>query len=290
MSKAKKPAVPQGVVLSFEDLVRSIRGIDAEFAAQAGRAVNVRLTLRNWLIGGYIAENELRGNDRAAYGGKLLDSLASELGRLAVSNSNRRQLYRYLRFYRTYPGIVGALPPQFRTLLPGGVSLDGEKVGTPSPQSGPPAETLLNRLSYSHLELIVDLDVAAKRDSYAAECLRGNWSVRELKRQIASLYFERSDLSRDKAKLTELADAGAEPAAPRLDIRDPYVFEVRHDNRVNIADTVSRILGRRCLSRPTYLGSKDDGDHSLLVKRRWATKCPDPRAARLAKHGEGSTA
>lgn len=69
-----------------------------------------------------------------------------------------------------------------------------------------------------------------------------------------------------------------------------YFLDVRHDNRVNIADPVSRILGRRYLSRPTHLGSKDDRDHSLLVKRRLTTKCPDQRAARLARHGEGYTA
>jgi hypothetical protein len=106
--------------------------------------------LRNWLIGCYIAEYELRGKDRAAYGEKLLDSLATELSRLSVSNS---QLYRYLRFYRTYPATVRALSPQFRSLLPKHVSLDERKVGTPSPQSSAAAETLLNRLSYSHLKL-----------------------------------------------------------------------------------------------------------------------------------------
>jgi hypothetical protein len=47
---------------------RSIRGIDAELAAQAGRAVNVSLTLRNWLIGYHIAVYELSGADRARYG------------------------------------------------------------------------------------------------------------------------------------------------------------------------------------------------------------------------------
>ena len=60
---------------------------------------------------------------------------------------------------------------------------------------------------------------------YETECIRGNWSVRGLKRQIASLYFERSGLSRDKAKLARLTHAGAEPAEPRLTIRDPYIFE-----------------------------------------------------------------
>ncbi len=34
--------------------------------------------------------------------------------------------------------------------------------------------------------------------------------------------------------------------------------EVRHDNREDIADTVSRTLGRRCLSRPTDPPSKDE--------------------------------
>jgi predicted nuclease of restriction endonuclease-like (RecB) superfamily len=225
MARAKRPARSRGVGFTFEDLVRSIRGVDAQLAAQAARAVNVSLTLRNWLIGCYIAQYELNGADRAAYGEKLLDSLAAELDRLGVSNCNRRQLYRYLRFYRTYPGIVGTLSPQSRALLPGGISLGEQKGGTVSPQSGVPAEVLLNRLSYSHLELIVDLGDEAKQGFYAAECIRGNWSVRELRRQIASLYFERSGLSSDKTRLAELAQAGAEPAGPRLAVRDPYIFE-----------------------------------------------------------------
>ncbi len=64
-----------------------------------------------------------------------------------------------------------------------------------------------------------------KRSFYEIECIRGNWSVRELKRQIGSLYYERSGLSKDKKKLTEQAQEGTEAADPRLAIRDPYVFE-----------------------------------------------------------------
>ena len=30
------------------------------------------------------------------------------------------------------------------------------------------------------------------------ECIKGNWSVRELKQQIENLYYERSGLSKDK--------------------------------------------------------------------------------------------
>ena len=54
---------------------------------------------------------------------------------------------------------------------------------------------------------------------------RGNWSVRELKRQIGSLYFERSGLSGDKEKLAELVRSGDEHSEPELAIRDPYIFE-----------------------------------------------------------------
>jgi hypothetical protein len=78
---------------------------------QASSAVNISLTLRNWLIGCYIAEYELNGSDRANYGDKLLSLLAKSLRH--ISNSHRRQLYRYLRFYRFYPQIMGTVPPQF---------------------------------------------------------------------------------------------------------------------------------------------------------------------------------
>jgi predicted nuclease of restriction endonuclease-like (RecB) superfamily len=209
---------------SFEKLVGFIRHVHDELAAQAGRAVNLSLTLRNWLIGCYIAEYELFGSDRASYGDSLLTELAKRLTDLKVSNCNRRQLYRYLRFYRLYPEIVGTMSAQLKNLLPsGGQAI--EKVGTASPQLRIPPEKLIHRLSYSHLELIVDLDDDLKRTFYEIECILGNWSVRELKRQINSLYYERSGLSKDKTKLAALAQEGSETVEPKLAIRDPYIFE-----------------------------------------------------------------
>ncbi len=56
-------------------------------------------------------------------------------------------------------------------------------------------------------------------------CTQGHWSVRELKRQIASLLYERTGLSRDKAGTVALAQGEAESASPAQVIRDPYVFE-----------------------------------------------------------------
>ena len=57
--------------MSFDELVAAIGQAHATLAAQATKAVNISLTLRNWFIGLYIAEYELRGADRAAYGERL---------------------------------------------------------------------------------------------------------------------------------------------------------------------------------------------------------------------------
>ena len=121
-------------MLDINSLAAAIHQIHEYTAAQAGTAVNVSLTLRNWLIGGYIAEYELSGSDRASYGDNLLSELARRLKVLKVSNCNRRQLYRYLRFYRLYPEIMGTMPPQLKNFLPAEKPAVG-KVGTASPQS-----------------------------------------------------------------------------------------------------------------------------------------------------------
>jgi predicted nuclease of restriction endonuclease-like (RecB) superfamily len=71
----------------------------------------------------------------------------------------------------------------------------------------------------------VELEDPTQRRFYEIECIRGNWSVRELKRQIASLYYERSGLSKNKAKLSATAHAKAETLQPAQIIRDPYIFE-----------------------------------------------------------------
>lgn len=205
----------------LDRLVANIRQAHDELATQASRAVNVSLTLRNWLIGCHIAEYELNGADRAAYGEKVLSELAARLS--DVSNCNRRQLYRYLRFYRLFPHIVGTQSPQFTKLLP--ASIHQGKVGTSSPQSQHQVYSLAEKLSYSHIEQLVDIEDDAKRSFYQVECLRSNWSVRELKRQIGSLYYERSGLSRNKQKLAELTNQNVETQSPHLKIRDPYVFE-----------------------------------------------------------------
>lgn len=213
--------------IEFKDIVSLIVDVNQELRAQASRAVNLSLTLRNWMIGYYIDAFELKGSDRAYYGDQLFAKLSHELTSCGLSNCDKRQLYRYLRLFRTYPQIVGTLSPQLqgRLLIDPVIDPETEKVGTLSPQLSVPADKLVSQLSYSHLELLVDTNDDLKRRFYEVECLRGNWNVRELRRQITSLYYERSGLSTDKNKLAAHVQGKAEQSVTALNVRDPYVFE-----------------------------------------------------------------
>jgi predicted nuclease of restriction endonuclease-like (RecB) superfamily len=210
--------------LDFQQLVGTIHHIHDELTAQASRAVNISLTLRNWLIGLYIREYEQHGRDRARYGEALLDALASALRQIGISRSDARELRRYRLFYTTYPQIRDALPPEFSSRLLQGKDMGGGDSQIP-PASPLDGGMLVARLSFTHFAELLAIEEATKRSFYEAECIRGNWSVRELKRQIGSLYYERSGLSRNKRKLAELATQNAEIQALSLNIRDPYVFE-----------------------------------------------------------------
>jgi predicted nuclease of restriction endonuclease-like (RecB) superfamily len=83
----------------------------------------------------------------------------------------------------------------------------------------------LERLSFSHFAELLQLDDPTQRAFYEAESLRVHWSVRELKRQIATQYYQRSGLSTEPAALSALAHTGAGTATPKQVIRDSYVFE-----------------------------------------------------------------
>jgi predicted nuclease of restriction endonuclease-like (RecB) superfamily len=130
-----------------------------------------------------------------------------------------------LTFYEGYPEIVRSLTAQLQSLLPEDIPEHVGKVGSLTAQSVSAPDDLLQKLSYTHIEQLLSIRDASKRVFYEVECIRGNWSVRELKRQIGSLYYERSGLSRDKQALSRLANEAAQQASPMLDIRDPYVFE-----------------------------------------------------------------
>ena len=163
-----------------------------------------------------------------------MDTLANHLKKQGWERCDRRELYRFRHFYLTYPGIVETLSPQSLMLselqplmafLPQSSNSIQETLSPESPIVETATPQLMHRLSFSHLAELIELSDETQRRFYEIECIRGNWSVRELRRQIASLYYERSGLSKDKAQLSAMTHAQAETLQPAMVIRDPYIFE-----------------------------------------------------------------
>ena len=230
MAFKKQPNKPS-VNADFESPVTSIVQIHHQANEFALKAVNMGLTLRNWLIGHRIVEFEQKGQDRAAYGAKLLQTLAKRLAAAGLTRVDARELRRFRLLYTVYPQIRESVSPELIShagvpaLHPFLHLASLEKRETSSPESPKPHPDFLHRLSFSHLAELQELPDETQRRFYEIECIRGNWSVRELRRQIASLYYERSGLSRNKKTLSAMAHAGAESIQPAHIIRDPYIFE-----------------------------------------------------------------
>jgi len=225
------------MALNFESLVAEIEQTHQHFQQQAVKAVNISLTIRNYLIGFYIVEFEQNGEDRAAYGSKLLDSLAAKL---SIKGLVSAEISRCRQFYFCYPQILGALTQEFKNLVPqhilGTLSQESNMGVDPSIMVSSnlqstksnlyvPGEKLLSKLSFSHLVELIKIQDHLKRTFYEIECIKGTWSVRALKRQINSLYFERSGMSAKPELLSEITQQKAETANPTDVVKSLYAFE-----------------------------------------------------------------
>ncbi|NOS69555.1 MAG: DUF1016 family protein [Verrucomicrobia bacterium] len=98
--------------------------------------------------------------------------------------------------------------------------------GTVSPELPTPfSPQVLLQFSWSKLQELTRLDDPWKRAFYENECLKGNWSVRQLQRQIGSLLYERTGLSKNKAAVIQRARSQETRETISDLIRDPYVLE-----------------------------------------------------------------
>ena len=207
--------------LDYDGLVSAIAQVHGQTQRQAVQAVNLALTLRNWLVGYYIVEYEQNGSDRARYGERLLEKLTTDLRRRLGRGFGSRNLEMFRRFYRLYP-IPQSLIAEFSSTIlntPPALSslLDG--------QNDAYFERLFKELPWTHFIELIRMDDPLKRAFYEIQTLQNRWSVRELKRQINSLLYERVGLSRDQEGVLALAQEGALDSSPTAMIRDPYVFE-----------------------------------------------------------------
>ena len=253
----KKKSVKKAAVESdFESLVASIAQIHRQAQEFATKAVNVGLTLRNWFIGHRIVEFEQNGADHAAYGENLMTTLSQRLAAHGLPQVTPRELRRYRQLYQVYPRIWQSVTAKsleasgFTAMLPLAhlpLSSIRESLTAESQNGEIVSPELIHRLSFTHLSELIQLPDATQRRFYELECIRGNWSVRELRRQIDSLYYQRSGLSKNKAKLSAKAHAKAETLQPAQIIRDPYVFEflgLRAQDAMGESDLEDALLDR----------------------------------------------
>lgn len=226
--------------MKFKQLLTSIQTTHSHFQETAAKAVNRALTIRNWIIGHYIFEYEQKGEDRAKYGERLLAEIAQKLPDLKLSMTNLK-LCR--QFYLYYPQIWEVAKDELRknTMRIGQSVTDQLQLidyksneiysntknnYTHSVLLELPPEKLINNLSFTHIVALLILEDPLKRVFYEHECIKGNWGVRELKRQINSFYFERMGLSDDPEKLSRIIQQKTTQTITPADfIKNEYSFE-----------------------------------------------------------------
>lgn len=221
--------------MNFAELVGGIQRLHTEMQSRAMSAINSAQTLRNWLIGRYIVEYEQHGSDRAKYGDNLLLYIEKSVKAKGI-NVTLLQLSR--QFYLKYPQVYEMIAPIYDTvshkleststpLICATLSHKTRKEGTSSAQSNYMTQVaqLVGFLSFSHIREIMKFDDPIIRYFYEQECIRGTWSVRELRRQIATNLHIRVGLSRDKEKALKQINDTAERDTLALQVKEPFSFE-----------------------------------------------------------------
>lgn len=167
-----------------------IRSIMEDARKRAYSAANFAMVQAYWHIGKSIVEKQ-GSEERAEYGSKLIKELSVRM----TEDFGRGFTEANLRNMR-----------QFFSLFPIRYALRSE-------------------LSWTHYRLIMRVRNEDARLFYMNECANGQWSTRELKRQISTLSYERLLGSGDKEAVQRGTPGIEIPQKPEDIIRDPYVLE-----------------------------------------------------------------
>lgn len=184
------------------------------------RAVNALMTAAYWEIGRRIVVAEQGGKRRAEYGQHLVERLSLDLSARFGRGFSSRNLELMRLAYLAWP-------------IPQTVSaeLQQKKAQTPSALSVMPFDltATANRfpLPWSAYVRLLSVKNQHARAFYETEALRCGWSVRQLDRQIASQFFERTAASRNKASMLRKGEIALpeDVITPEEAIKDPYVLE-----------------------------------------------------------------
>ncbi|NNM85492.1 MAG: DUF1016 domain-containing protein [Phycisphaerales bacterium] len=216
----------QSNIVGYDSILAEVVNLLESARRGAARAVNSFITATYWEIGRRIVQWEQGGESRADYGEYLMDRLSVDLSARYGRGFSRRAVYQMRAFYLAYPAIVQTPSAQ--------LSVKAElssAPGTPIVQS-PIAQFQSPRfpLAWTHYVRLLAVKNESARKFYETQALRGGWSIRQLDRQIDSLYYERAALSKNKAAMLT---KGHKPTAgdtvtPEEEIKDPFVLEFLH--------------------------------------------------------------
>lgn len=187
-------------LITYKGLINNIGDLLQKGRRKAFKKVNPILVETYWNIGRQIVEFEQNGKEKAEYGSSLLKRLSKDLKKQYGKGFSRRNLLNMRNFYLKYK--------KWQT-----VSAD---------------------LSWSHYSELLSVSDDLARSFYEKQCIKENWSVRELRRQINSSLFERLALSKDKESILKLAQKGQVYNEGKDIIKDPYIFEFLNLPQKNI--------------------------------------------------------
>jgi len=176
-----------------EQLFKDIKILLLDSKKRVLHTINTTMTSTYFKIGRMIVQNEQEGLKRAKYGKETLKSLSTKLTQEFGSGFSVANLKNMRQFYLIY-----------------------EKRQTVSSEF---------KLSWSHYLFLSRMVSEDERSFYEIEAIENNWSLRELKRQFDTGFFERLSLSRDKEKVKELSIKGQVVQNIQDMIKDPYILE-----------------------------------------------------------------
>ncbi len=172
-------------------LINSIGELLEKSRAQVVQTIDTILVRTYWEVGKRIVDYEQKGGEKAEYGSELLSRLSKDLKLKYGKGFSKSNVYLMRLVYLKYPKF----------------------------------QTLSGKLSWSHYVELLSVSDDLGRSFYEKQCIKENWSVRELKRQTNSMLFERIALSKDKKSVLELARKGQIIEKPRDAIKEPYILE-----------------------------------------------------------------
>ena len=176
---------------SYGELIKNIGEVLDSGRKQASVAINQAIVKTYWEIGKYIIEYEQAGNEKAEYGSETLKRLSRDLTDRYGNGFSWSNVYRMRQLYSAYPIFA----------------------------------TLSQKLSWSHFVELLKIEDPLERSFYMKECEQENWGVRELRRQMKSMLFQRLALSKDKNAVLGLAKEGQVIETAESILKDPYIFE-----------------------------------------------------------------